>query len=69
MKDYEREKYKPLLIYMGDDLTDEDAFQSVKEFNGISMFVGEQLSDSRADYYLKSTNEVYDFINKLLILE
>jgi trehalose 6-phosphate phosphatase len=69
MKDYEKEKHKPLLIYMGDDLTDEDAFQSVKEFNGISMFVGEQTSDSRADYYLKSMDEVYDFIDKLLILE
>ena len=69
MKDYEKEKHKPLLIYMGDDLTDEDAFKSAKEFNGISVFVGGENYDSVSDFYLQSPDEVYDFIDKLLILK
>jgi trehalose 6-phosphate phosphatase len=69
MKDYEKTRYKPIIIYMGDDLTDEDAFQSLKAFKGISIYVGEDNPDSHADYYLKSSEEVYEFINKLLILK
>jgi trehalose 6-phosphate phosphatase len=69
MKDYEKTKNKPLVIYIGDDLTDEDAFKSVKSFDGISVYVGDINPQSDADFYVASPDEVYEFIDKLLILE
>ena len=69
IRDYQKGKTEPLVIYLGDDLTDEDAFKSVKALKGISIYVGGDNPDSGADYYLESTGEVYKFIDKLLILE
>jgi trehalose-phosphatase len=47
-------------VYIGDDITDEDAFKVLKE-KGLTVFVGEPGS-SIADYYLKNTEEVTRFL-------
>ncbi len=53
-----------LPIYLGDDKTDEDAFVVLKR-KGISVFVGEPKTQSKAVYYLKDVFEVEDFLKKL----
>jgi len=57
-----------LPIYMGDDLTDEDAFKFVENYGGITVYVGEENNRSIASYYLRSTKEVEDSIRRLLSL-
>jgi alpha,alpha-trehalase len=52
-------------IYIGDDLTDEDAFWALKGI-GATIHVGPANSITVADYYLKNTLEVEDFLKKLL---
>jgi trehalose 6-phosphate phosphatase len=56
-----------LVIYLGDDRTDEDGFKVVEKYgNGITIFVGENLSNTSARYLLSSTDEVRCFLIKLL---
>jgi trehalose 6-phosphate phosphatase len=56
-----------LPIYLGDDLTDEDAFQIIEKYgNGISIYIGEPNSNSEARYYLYSPDEVHIFLLNLL---
>lgn len=43
-----------LPVYIGDDLTDEDAFKALKR-RGITIFVGSPDKSSRARYYLEDT--------------
>lgn len=57
-----------LPIYLGDDLTDEDAFEFLEKYRGISIFVGEENSPTRAHYYLKSPAEVAGFLKMVLEL-
>lgn len=58
-----------LPVYLGDDLTDEDGFNFIEKYgNGISVFVGEPKTDSRARYFLKSPEEVTGFLGRLLEL-
>lgn len=52
-----------LPIYLGDDVSDEDAFKALKN-KGITIFVGGP-KDSNAQYYLKNTQEVTDFLNRI----
>jgi trehalose-phosphatase len=47
-------------VYIGDDLTDEDAFKLLKN-SGLTIFVGKP-KKSNARYYIKNTNEVLDFL-------
>jgi len=51
-------------VYIGDDITDEDAFMALKDI-GLTIFVGNPKS-SNAEYYLKNTREVREFLEWIL---
>ncbi|MEK6732920.1 MAG: trehalose-phosphatase [Candidatus Omnitrophota bacterium] len=51
-------------VYIGDDITDEDAFRALKN-KGLTIFVGEP-KDSAADYYVKNTEEAIKFLRAIL---
>lgn len=57
---------KVLPVYIGDDVTDEDAFKALKG-KGLTIFVGEP-ANSAADYYLKDAEEVNRFLHLILNL-
>jgi trehalose 6-phosphate phosphatase len=59
------DKTRVISIYLGDDLTDEDAFDLINRDDGISIFVGEEGSPSIARYFLKSPDEVAEFLKML----
>ena len=52
-----KEKVEVVPLYIGDDVTDEDAFRALGD-KGITVRVGES-EGSRAEYYLKNTDEVF----------
>ena len=58
-----------LPIYVGDDLTDEDAFQVIEGYGGISIYVGSEDAQTVAGYLLNSTEEVTEFIRRLVSLQ
>jgi trehalose-phosphatase len=60
-----RGKGGALPIYLGDDLTDEDGFKAIERNDGISIFVGEGSLQSAARYFLKSPEEVAQFLKML----
>jgi len=68
MKRYGKGGWKSglLPLYIGDDLTDEDAFKVIENYGGITIYVGEGNNQSAASYYLKSTEEVANLIEELL---
>ena len=55
-------------IYIGDDVTDEDAFATLRNSNcGISILVNDDpAATSQAHYRLNNTIEVYRFLEKLM---
>lgn len=53
-----------LLIYLGDDATDEDAFRATNQLEGISIFVGRK-KRSLARYRLKSTKDTRRLLQKI----
>lgn len=52
-------------IYMGDDVTDEDAFLALKG-KGLTVLVTQEERKSNAEYYLRSTEEVGEFLRRLI---
>ena len=67
MKKYGKGRPDTLPIYLGDDLTDEDGFDVISlTSNGLSIHIGSDTDASGAYYYLKSPDEVRDFLEKLL---
>ncbi len=52
------------ILYIGDDITDEDAFYSLPD-NGIGILVGEHGGKTYADYHLQDTNQVKIFLDHL----
>ena len=58
-----------LTIYLGDDITDEDAFKIIHRPQGWSIFVGGENPSSNADYFLNSALEVSNFLSRLLKLK
>ncbi len=54
-------------IYLGDDLTDEDAFRQINKYNnGVTVFIGENYRETSAQYYLHSTGEVTRLLEYML---
>lgn len=51
-------------LYIGDDLTDEDAFREVKGW-GFGILVGNHGNESRADYRLEDVGEVGRFLGRV----
>ena len=58
-----------LTVYLGDDSTDEDAFKVLQRPDDWSVYVGGENAASSAEYYLNSTEEVEEFITRLLELK
>lgn len=52
-----------LPIYIGDDVTDEDAFRALRK-KGLTVFVGKP-KRSWARYYVNNPKEVFDFLRKI----
>lgn len=57
-----------LPVYVGDDVTDEDAFQALHR-RGLTIKVADDLKEaSAADYYVWSPDDVFEFIRRLMKL-
>jgi trehalose-phosphatase len=54
-------------VYVGDDVTDEDAFRAVKG-KGLTIFVGGP-RQSQAEYYIKDCEETSEFLEQILQLQ
>ena len=52
-------------LYLGDDLTDEDAFRALREV-GVGILVGSHGQDTAARYALRDVGEVQQFLDRLL---
>ncbi len=52
-------------IYLGDDVTDEDAFLVLKG-KGLTVLVTQEGRKSDAEYYLRNTEEVEEFLRELI---
>lgn len=56
-----------LSLYLGDDVTDEDAFRMLRYRGaGIGIRVGSEEVDTKACYYLRDCDEVKEFLSALL---
>ncbi len=54
-----------LCLYIGDDITDEDAFKALSNRGGIGILVAEEPRPTAAGYRLKNPGEVEDFLSNL----
>lgn len=56
---------KPLVVFLGDDRTDEDAFRAANRLRGLSVFVGRPARQSAARYWLKDVREAHAWLELL----
>lgn len=54
------------LAYLGDDITDEDAFEAIGE-NGLKVLVGEKKRETKADLSIIPPKELYQFLDSWII--
>jgi len=59
---------RPYPVYIGDDVTDEDAFAVLSADTGLGVVVAEQERESRAEFRLTDTGAVRDFLDALVDL-
>lgn len=64
---FEQGRNRVFPIYIGDDITDEDAFKVIKD-TGLTIFVGSP-KKSNAQYYLKNTREAIKFLRAILAVK
>ena len=55
-----------LAMFLGDDLTDEGGFKVVNAHRGVSIYVGETGRSTAARYFLRSPQEVEEFLQRLI---
>lgn len=65
MQKMDLEPENTLPVYIGDDLTDEHAFQALKD-KGIGILVGEHGSETAANYILDNVSQVRKFLQKVI---
>lgn len=58
-------KGRALPVYLGDDITDEDAFRALR-IKGITILVSKAPRKSNAEYFLRDVDEVEVFLRKLI---
>ncbi len=62
-------KAHPAVLFLGDDVTDEDGFRVVVDLGGIAIYVGEEPRETLAQYCLGSPAEVQEFLARLVDAE
>lgn len=62
--DFFEDKDKVVPIYIGDDITDEDAFKAILS-EGIGIIVGKEDRETYADYRLENTEDVKELLRRL----
>lgn len=67
LEKFELPESETLPIYVGDDFTDEDAFNILKEIGGIGVLVGDHGENSAAHFRLSRPDEVMDFLKWLIL--
>jgi len=55
-----------LAAYLGDDLTDEDAFRALRDRNGLSVLVRKELRETDADLWVRPPVELLEFLDRWL---
>jgi trehalose 6-phosphate phosphatase len=58
-----------LPLYLGDDVTDEDAFRALADGRGIGIFVAEEPRETAAEYGLRDPGEVREFLGRVAGVE
>lgn len=67
MEELYADSSKIMPLYIGDDITDEDAFRDIRD-HGISIVVGKSRRKTLAHYKLRNTEEVREFLESLAAL-